>query len=120
MTFETRKGKRDDEYEKQKKCHSLVSSNCGFQIYMVPKGGLEPPRGYPTAPSRQRVCQFHHFGEFFIYQYGENTLSSTIVSVTSMYQAPQQVGIRSQHPQPGLRSEFLLAFPLELLRAHLI
>ena len=39
--------------------------NCGSMIQRVPKGGLEPPRGNPTAPSRQRVCQFHHFGHLF-------------------------------------------------------
>ena len=26
-------------------------------------GGLEPPTGFPTTPSRWRVCQLHHFGE---------------------------------------------------------
>ncbi len=32
------------------------------KIVLVPKAGLEPARGYPTAPSRQRVYLFHHFG----------------------------------------------------------
>ena len=31
-------------------------------VQMVPKGGFEPPRGWPTTPSRWRVYQFHHFG----------------------------------------------------------
>ncbi len=30
----------------------------------MPKGGLEPPRSISTAPSRQRVYQFHHFGMY--------------------------------------------------------
>ena len=33
-----------------------------FSVFMVPKGGFEPPRGLPTTPSRWRVYQFHHFG----------------------------------------------------------
>ena len=33
-----------------------------LDLYLVPKGGLEPPRASPTTPSRWRVCQFHHFG----------------------------------------------------------
>ena len=26
------------------------------------EGGTRTPTGFPTTPSRWRVCQFHHFG----------------------------------------------------------
>jgi hypothetical protein len=32
----------------------------------VPKAGIEPARAWPTAPSTQRVYQFHHFGNLGI------------------------------------------------------
>ncbi len=36
-------------------------------VLMVPKAGVEPARTRFTAPSRQRVYQFHHFGNVVVY-----------------------------------------------------
>ena len=37
----------------------LATSPC---LVLVPRAGLEPTQAMPTAPSRQRVYQFHHLG----------------------------------------------------------
>ena len=37
-----------------------------FFVYMVPKARIELARALPTAPSTQRVYQFHHFGVLLI------------------------------------------------------
>ena len=35
-------------------------------LCLVPKAGIEPARAWPTAPSTQRVYQFHHLGNLGI------------------------------------------------------
>jgi hypothetical protein len=33
-----------------------------FKLFFGAEGGTRTPTGFPTTPSRWRVCQFHHFG----------------------------------------------------------
>ncbi len=34
----------------------------GYPGFIGAEGGTRTPTGFPTTPSRWRVCQFHHFG----------------------------------------------------------
>ena len=58
------------------------------KIVLVPKAGLEPARGYPTAPSRQRVYQFHHFGTLTQYMIDQQAAPSAGIPIDSLLQPP--------------------------------
>src|SRR5213593_977828 len=66
MTTESRTESKDPQPcpDSQDSWNSSGPSLLGFGA----EGGTRTPTGFPTTPSRWRVCQFHHFGTWKAWQ----------------------------------------------------